>query len=313
MADDFADAFLDASAPIGGLTPVGAQSFLSRGNLEETGDRDWFQAFPNLLTAGVTYRITVAGKDSNEGTLDDPYLKLFGGQPSATPILQDNDSGVGHDSYLVYTPTNTFPYFFEVSSGTTGSGIGSYEIRVTALDLFAGAAESTFYFMLNAALPVEFNAAQVANLTQFAQTQFTFGQQIGVLNPTVSMYEALGLALSELSPGLTQGIFNPGLSSDGDFVTIVYDGVFGTQPNAAQAQHFLTQLDFYQTIYLASGAFGQDTTRIEILARGATIGQMLGVHAEIAINNAVATTGNLINDNGISTVGTSATMDFDLL
>src|SRR5262245_3102083 len=127
MADDFADGFLDASAPIG---LFGADGII-RANLEEAGDRDWFQ-IQTSLTAGVTYRITLEGKDSNEGLLDDPFLKLFGPQVNPVPILQDNDSGVGRDSYIVYTPTFTFPYFFEVS----GSGIGSYEIQVTALDKF---------------------------------------------------------------------------------------------------------------------------------------------------------------------------------
>ena len=311
MADDWADHVFDTQAPLGRIQLGGVQSAFLGGNLEETGDLDWFIASPSL-TAGVTYRITVVAKDSNSGSLDDPFLKLFGGQldevfgalPDQTPTLQDNDSGVGRDAYIVFTPTNTFPYFFEVSSGATGSGTGSYTIQVTALDLFAGAAESTFFFMLNAALPAEFNAAQVANLTQFAQTQFTAGTQVGALSPTVYMYEALGLALSETSPAL-KNILAPGFASDADFVTIVYDVIFGGQPNAAQAQHFLTQLDFYETIYLASGAFGQDQTRIETLARGATIGQMLGVNADLAASNAAT--------NGIAMVGTPAAMDFDLL
>src|SRR5262245_66639655 len=219
MADDWADHILDVQAPLGRIQLAGVQSAFLGGNLEETGDLDWFTASP-FLTAGVTYRITVVGKDSNGGSLDDPFLKLFGGQlnetfgalPDQTPTLQDNDSGVGRDSYIVFTPTNTFPYFFEVSSGATGSGIGSYMIQVTALDLFAGAAESTFFFMLNSGLSAELNAAQVANLTQFAQTQFTAGTQVGALSPTVYMYEALGLALSEISPAL-QGILNPAISS----------------------------------------------------------------------------------------------------
>src|SRR5262245_7222395 len=145
---------------------------------------------------------------------------------------------------------------------------------------------------------------QLDNLSQFAQTQFTFSQQIGVLSPTVAMYEALGLALSEISPAL-KGILSPGNASNSDFVSVVYGAVFGVQPGAAQVQVFLSQLDSFESIYLASGAFGQDITRIETLARGAVIGQMLGVNADIAASNAAA--------NGIAMVGTPAAMDFDLL
>src|SRR5262245_34268510 len=118
------------------------------------------------------------------------------------------------------------------------------------------------------------------------------------------MYEALGLALAESSPAL-QGILSPGTASNSDFVSLVYDTVFGAQPNAAQVQVFLGQLDSFESMYLASGAFGQDVTRIETLARGAVIGQMLGVNADIHASNAAA--------NGIAMVGTPAAMDFDLL
>jgi len=165
---------------------------------------------------------------------------------------------------------------------------------------FDGAAETSFLFITNAPLP----SAQLPNLSQFAQIQFAAGTQVGALSPTVYMYEALGLALSELSPAL-QGILSPGNASNSDFVSLVYSTVFGTEPSATQAQHFLTQLNFYETIYLDSGAFGQDQTRIETLARGATIGQMLGVNADLAASKATA--------NGIAMVGTSAAMDFDLL
>ena len=118
------------------------------------------------------------------------------------------------------------------------------------------------------------------------------------------MYEALGLALSEISPAL-KGILSPGNASDSDFVSVIYGAVFGIQPSASQVQVFLSQLNSFESIYLASGAFGQDVTRIETLARGAVIGQMLGVNADIAASNAAT--------NGIAMVGTPAAMDFDLL
>jgi len=300
VADDLANGQFDASAPFpslgaivsGGVGGIG-------GTLETVGDLDSFRF---SLTAGVTYKFRLEGFDSISGSLTDPNLQIARIRDSF-PVATDDDSGVGRDSLIIFMPQETIDYFATVS----GKGnIGTWQFHVIGLDPFDGAAETTFLFMTNQ--PLESNAT----LADFAQTQFTFSQQIGVLSPTVAMYEALGLALSEISPAL-KGTLSPGNASDSDFVSVIYGAVFGIQPSAAQVQVFLSQLDSFESIYLASGAFGQDTTRIETLARGAVIGQMLGVNADIAASNAAAATGNLINGNGIATVGTSAAMDFDLL
>src|SRR5262249_47760340 len=151
-------------------------------------------------------------------------------------------------------------FYLDVSSATA-DGTGAFDLNLAVLNPFQGAADTTFAFMGGS---LELPSSSSPNLSQFAQLQFTTGQQVGVLSPTIYMYEALGLALSEISPAL-QGILSPGNASDADFVSFIYPLVFGVQPSAAQAQHFLGQLDFYETIYLASGAFGQDITRIETL------------------------------------------------
>src|SRR5262249_38230817 len=152
---------------------------------------------------------------------------------------------------------------YGIGAASTNGATGSYQLSVAALNPFEGAAETTFAFMSGSSeLPPA--QLQLDNLSQFAQTQFTFGQQIGVLSPTVAMYEALGLALSEISPAL-KGILSPGNASDSDFVSVIYGAVFGIQPSAAQVQVFLSQLNSFESIYLASGAFGQDVTRIETL------------------------------------------------
>ena len=65
------------------------------------------------------------------------------------------------------------------------------------------------------------------------------------------------------------------------FSTLAYNLVFGHPGTTAQIQHFVDQLNFYESIYTASGAFGTDANRIDLLARGAIFGQMLGVKAEI--------------------------------
>jgi len=54
----------------------------------------------------------------------------------------------------------------------------------------------------------------------------------------------------------------------------------GASGTAAQIQHFVDQLNFYKSIYTASGAFGTNANEIDLLARGAIYGQMIGVKAE---------------------------------
>jgi len=70
------------------------------------------------------------------------------------------------------------------------------------------------------------------------------------------------------------------IASDATFVAQAYTNVFGAPGTAAQNQHFVDQMNFYKSIYTASGAFGTDANLIDLLARGAIYGQMLGVKAE---------------------------------
>jgi hypothetical protein len=46
------------------------------------------------------------------------------------------------------------------------------------------------------------------------------------------------------------------ISSDATFVTQAYTNVFAASGTAAQIQHFVDQLNFYRSIYTASGALG---------------------------------------------------------
>src|SRR5262249_16040561 len=68
--------------------------------------------------------------------------------------------------------------------------------------------------------------------------------------------------------------------SDATFVTQAYTNVFAASGTAAQIQHFVDQLNFYKSIYTASGAFGTHANEIDLLAGRAIYGQMMGVKAE---------------------------------
>jgi hypothetical protein len=62
-------------------------------------------------------------------------------------------------------------------------------------------------------------------------------------------------------------------------VTDAYTSVFGHAGSAAQVQHFVDQLNFFETLYTAAGTFGS-ASNIDLLARGAIYGQMLGIDHE---------------------------------
>jgi hypothetical protein len=104
--------------------------------------------------------------------------------------------------------------------------------------------------------------------------------------------------------------WHPTNIDDANFVSQAYVKAFGFQPGLLQVQHFRDQLEYFQNLYESSGAFGSDITRIEILARGAIFGQMLGIGVA-PVNNALAAS-NLIDENSISTVGGLTTVDFEL-
>lgn len=148
---------------------------------------------------------------------------------------------------------------------------------------------TTYHSMYNA-IP---SLAEVDVLTQFGQSQFSYGNRIGVLDPSIYLYQALGLALaSQSDTGSThwRDLNNPaGLHSDvipntvgGDiyWATSAYRTVFGYTPAALQVQHFEDQIVFFKNLYQNSGAFGSDGNAIDLLARGAVYGQMIGIAEE---------------------------------
>jgi hypothetical protein len=84
----------------------------------EPGDRDLFRT---MLTAGITYWISVEGVSSQQGTLPDPTLFLLASDGVTFKGLSFN-TGVGTDAFLSYTPTVTDTYFIRISDGSGGAG-----------------------------------------------------------------------------------------------------------------------------------------------------------------------------------------------
>jgi len=117
-------------------------------------------------------------------------------------------------------------------------------------------------------------------LIGFTTPQYAYGQQIGVIDPVIYAYEALGSALASDASHF-QNTYGPtAIASDGAFVTNAYTDVFGHPGTPAQLQHFVDQLSFLESIYTASGSF-RSPTNVDLIARGAVYGQMLGAEAEM--------------------------------
>jgi hypothetical protein len=128
------------------------------------------------------------------------------------------------------------------------------------------------------------SSTELTHLVQFDSAQYLYGHNIGVQDPLVYVYQTLGQALAEGSDtGSTafKSSWGPAaIASDATFAAQAYVNVFGSQGSAAQIQVFVNQINYFKSIYTASGDFGADSGRIDLLARGAVYGQMLGVENE---------------------------------
>lgn len=109
------------------------------GTIETLGDRDWFAID---LVAGRTYRFSLSGRDSNSGTLPDPYLLLY--SPSGGLLNLNDDSGPGLDSELVFTATTSGTYFLAAANSSSFTGTGTYRLTaVEQVDDFTGSTSTS--------------------------------------------------------------------------------------------------------------------------------------------------------------------------
>jgi autotransporter passenger strand-loop-strand repeat protein len=128
------------------------------------------------------------------------------------------------------------------------------------------------------------SATELTILNQFTQAQFDFGQKIGVMDPSIYAFQALGVALAsgphfQDTFGPTNALYPVSTVGDVHFVDAAYASVFGHAGTAAQIQLFVDQLDSFEALYSAAGTFGS-ASNIDLLARGAIYGQMLGIEHE---------------------------------
>jgi autotransporter passenger strand-loop-strand repeat protein len=174
---------------------------------------------------------------------------------------------------------------FQISGRDNGVG-GSHLSVLTVVKLGVGGpaafdAQSAGTNVYTAEFGSAPDATELNVLSQFAQAQFDYGQQIGVQDPGVYAFEALGVALAsgqhfQNEFGPSNSMYPASAAGDAQFVTDAYTSVFGHAGTTAQIQHFSDQLSFVEGLYTAAGMFGSPSN-IDLLARGAVYGQMLGI------------------------------------
>jgi Ca2+-binding RTX toxin-like protein len=79
------------------------------------------------LDAGVSYSIDARGSATGDGSLGDPFLELF--DANGVRIKLDDDSGVGTNAHIAFTPGQSGEYYIRTSGFSTQQG--SYELQVS--------------------------------------------------------------------------------------------------------------------------------------------------------------------------------------
>jgi len=92
------------------------------GTIDSVRDEDWIAV---TLTAGVTYGFSLKGLLSGNGTLEDPYIKGIYDSDGNSLGLEDDDSGDGRESLLVFTPDTSGTYY--ISAGSWDGPYDAYD------------------------------------------------------------------------------------------------------------------------------------------------------------------------------------------
>ena len=140
------------SEPDGQDLPAGASttgrvavSGSARGEIEVSGDRDWFAV---TLEANRTYRIDLEGASTGAGTLRDPYLRgVHDADGALIDGTTDDDGGEGSNSRVKFTAAEAGTYY--VAAGADNDNReGTYTLSVTDVtdgvpDDFAATTQTT--------------------------------------------------------------------------------------------------------------------------------------------------------------------------
>jgi Leishmanolysin/Bacterial pre-peptidase C-terminal domain len=172
------------------------------GTIETAGDSDWFRI---TLVAGHSYTFNLKGVDSGQGTLADPFLRLFdanGGQ-----IITDDDSGVGRDSLIAFTAGGTGTYFLAAEAF---SGTGSYRLSAaekptdTAYDIVVRYSGDPRYQSVFEAAAQRWEQIVTADLPDVANVRYGLVDDL-LIDASVSRIDGAGSVLAQAGPDEFRG------------------------------------------------------------------------------------------------------------
>lgn len=110
------------------LTSYGSMSANTTvtGSIGTDGDEDWFQIY---LEANHEYEVSLSA--SSGSSLDTVIDGIYDSSGTYQLNTYNDDGGVGYNSLLTYTPTESGTYYIEADG--YGSSLGSYDLTVTDL------------------------------------------------------------------------------------------------------------------------------------------------------------------------------------
>lgn len=129
---------------------------------------------------------------------------------------------------------------------------------------------AVIFSFFNAAAPT---AEKLAQLAEFSKSQYEYYKSTGVARPELGPYEALGRSFAETIQFDTKY----GKLGMTEFVTTAYRDIFERAASTAQADHFKSQVNYFEELYKS---VGMGAATAFLLAKGAVAGQMLG-HAAL--------------------------------
>lgn len=167
----------------GSFAPNGPDRYdaMLTGTIDDSSDRDW-DFFKVLASPGDTLEIELRGSYYGNGTLGDPYLRLFdqnGNQIAA------NDDYFGLDSFIRYQNFSYVGDYYAVADGL-GSSTGTYKLigrHLTTSQLFEIDSEDLYRFEVNAG-----DSLAIATETP-GDGPYAFGN---VLDPKIELYDPSG-------------------------------------------------------------------------------------------------------------------------
>ena len=99
------------------------------GTIDPGDDTDWFGM---ELVAGKRYQLDLEGAETQRGFVEDPWLRgIFDADGNEIPNTNDDNSGVGKNARVIYTPAADGTHF--VWAASVGSGTGNYRLSVIEL------------------------------------------------------------------------------------------------------------------------------------------------------------------------------------